>query len=519
MAMMDNAGFLVSHIRNSFITSDDTGMCELIIESDEPEKRTKRSHPYNSYWMESGKEESDYHNDSGLDISDGELSHSYDIIADMDYGAHRRRSNTAQRLERMKKEKRTQCKVKTITWKNAPMELTAEDKKGMFEKKSELVAEGNQDKDKRTSLLSQMLTTGSRGENPFSEYAKFDGRTTVGIGTKKIDIYLTMAPPSERSYPIPVIVTATAKVQDLIGLICWQYTNEGRESKMSENLDLYCLHIAEDDGEVDMDFPSLDNREPVSKFGFAKLALVQRAPSQPVPKVSLVVTVTVPNKGFNKFQVPSANIQMKVILEKVIRRRKIKVRPGLNYNLEKQEQPGTAIDLDSTLDSMDTMEFCLVRENSTRGDSQERERHDSSDVAESLTSHQYKSYIVSMVHRLIPNSDVQLGISGEKVEIDPVVSKGSVRLFRQRPVTYDADSIADCDILEQKSNGRNVFRMTYQTGHECRHHDFEADHTISLEIVQKINNILELRLSRIRKDFVANKEKKMLKKRDSIKFS
>ena len=37
---------------------------------------------------------------------------------------------------------------------------------------------------------------------------------------------------------------------------------------------------------------------------------------------------------------------------------------GLNYNLEKQQEPGTAVDLDSTLDSMDTMEFCLVRENS-----------------------------------------------------------------------------------------------------------------------------------------------------------
>ena len=35
MAMMDNATFLISHIRNSFITSDNTGMCENIIERDE----------------------------------------------------------------------------------------------------------------------------------------------------------------------------------------------------------------------------------------------------------------------------------------------------------------------------------------------------------------------------------------------------------------------------------------------------------------------------------------------------
>ena len=39
MAMMDNKVFLVSHIRNSFITSDDTGMCEMIIEVEDQEKK------------------------------------------------------------------------------------------------------------------------------------------------------------------------------------------------------------------------------------------------------------------------------------------------------------------------------------------------------------------------------------------------------------------------------------------------------------------------------------------------
>ena len=40
--------------------------------------------------------------------------------------------------------------------------------------------------------------------------------------------------------------------------------------------DYYSLQIAEDDGEVDMDFPALDTREPISKFGFTRLALVER---------------------------------------------------------------------------------------------------------------------------------------------------------------------------------------------------------------------------------------------------
>ena len=38
-----------------------------------------------------------------------------------------------------------------------------------------------------------------------------------------------MALPADRPYPMNVVTLATARVQDLIGLICWQYTVEGRQ--------------------------------------------------------------------------------------------------------------------------------------------------------------------------------------------------------------------------------------------------------------------------------------------------
>lgn len=40
------------------------------------------------------------------------------------------------------------------------------------------------------------------------------------------------------------------------------------------------------------------------------------------------------------------------------------------------------------------------------------------------------------------------------MEIDPVQVRSSIRLIRQKPVTHEADSIADCDLLERKSNGQ-----------------------------------------------------------------
>lgn len=57
------------------------------------------------------------------------------------------------------------------------------------------------------------------------------------------------------------------------------------------NSDAYVLQIAEDDGDVDMDFPALDNHEPISKFGFSKLALVEKASSSLVSDQSILVTV------------------------------------------------------------------------------------------------------------------------------------------------------------------------------------------------------------------------------------
>jgi hypothetical protein len=47
-------------------------------------------------------------------------------------------------------------------------------------------------------------------------------------------------------------------------------------SLFRDSVDHYGLYIAEDDGEVDWDFPCLDPRETVGKFGFNYLALVER---------------------------------------------------------------------------------------------------------------------------------------------------------------------------------------------------------------------------------------------------
>lgn len=88
----------------------------------------------------------------------------------------------------------------------------------------------------------------------------------------------TTSPPKPKSNgPLEVVIVSTARVQDLIGLICWQYTNENREPKLDSDINRYCLRIVEDNGEVDPDFTSLNPKEPLSKFNFPSLALTEKS--------------------------------------------------------------------------------------------------------------------------------------------------------------------------------------------------------------------------------------------------
>lgn len=44
-------------------------------------------------------------------------------------------------------------------------------------------------------------------------------------------------------------------------------------------------------------------------------------------------------------------------------------------------------------------------------------------------------------------------------------------------------------------------------------HDFEAESTIAEEIVRKINHILELRSNNARKEFIAHRERKSMRRK------
>ncbi|XP_040338257.1 target of rapamycin complex 2 subunit MAPKAP1 isoform X1 [Herpailurus yagouaroundi] len=566
MAFLDNPTIILAHIRQSHVTSDDTGMCEMVLIDHDVD--LEKIHPPSMP------------GDSGSEIqgSNGETqgyvyAQSVDITSSWDFGI-RRRSNTAQRLERLRKERQNQIKCKNIQWKERNSKQSAQELKSLFEKKS--LKEKPPSSGKQSILSVRLEQCPLQLNNPFNEYSKFDGKGHVGTtATKKIDVYLPLHSSQDRLLPMTVVTMASARVQDLIGLICWQYTSEGREPKLNDNVSAYCLHIAEDDGEVDTDFPPLDSNEPIHKFGFSTLALVEKYSSPGLTsKESLFVRINAAH-GFSLIQVDNTKVTMKEILLKAVKRRKgsqkvsasaqnstdlHQPRPspgsptnpnpemelscdyrssgdtwnqlevdlpvcfgggGPQYRLEKQSEPNVAVDLESTLESQSAWEFCLVRENSSRADGvfEEDSQIDIATVQDMLSSHHYKSFKVSMIHRLRFTTDVQLGISGDKVEIDPVTNqKASTKFWiKQKPISIDSDLLCACDLAEEKSPSHAIFKLTYLSNHDYKHLYFESDAATVNEIVLKVNYILESRASTARADYFAQKQRK-LNRRTSFSF-
>ncbi|KAF5299340.1 hypothetical protein FQA39_LY02513 [Lamprigera yunnana] len=460
MALYDNKLWLLSHIRNSFISTDDTGMSEIVMVRDDVPKELADKLD----WCRD-PEDSD-------DDEDDMTREPYDMHLDMDLEVHRQRSNTAVRLEKMDIAKKRAAKVKNIKWEVSPVPPSSEELSEIFVRKDLRT----KDKTVKKSLLSKQLERCTNlPQNPYMEYAKFDGSAQVGILTRKYRIYLTMLPEEHRNYPMIVSCIATAKIEELIGFILLKCSTIHGDFPLKP-VSHYGLYITEEDGEVDHDFPNLDPKECVAKFGFTCLGLVE-------------------HKYISK-----------------------------NVSFESSRmliQNGSFEDDISNSDKPKADEAKQITAN----------MHLMKVHTKAMEAPLYQSYRVYIVNKMRAKAEIQLGISGEKIEIDPLQQKNSKFTFvRQKAVSHHIDSVAWCEVTDTKSSG-TTFRVVYsssfdtnstgpnsnvnvtqsptlQTSTSFKHYDFEADHNTAEEIVQKINLILELRSSASRKEYIASRERK-----------
>ncbi|XP_045483734.1 stress-activated map kinase-interacting protein 1 [Harmonia axyridis] len=457
MALYDNKYWLLTHIRHSFISSDDTGMCEIVMSGEDI------NHLKNQLEKFPDLELSD--DSDGLSIESGDLSFG------MDFGM-RARTNTAARIEKIEQAKKKAAKMKIIKWdlkKSNTNDKTNID--NMFEK---VDPEKNVQIMKKSLLSQKLQECTNLPKNPFLTYAKFDGNGHINIPTRKYKIFLTMLENENKNVPLDISCVATAKVIELIGLILFNISNRNVTLTLHPPTH-YGLYITEEDGEVYRDLPPLEAKECVAKFGFNCLGLVEHK--------DVIVS-------FDDSTIQNQD----------------------NENAGKKKADREPDEMKQITSDLEVMA-----------------KHKKATEAPL-----YQSYQVNIITKLRPRVEIHLGVSGDKIEIDPIQPQNSkFSLTKLKPVSCHIDSIAWCEITETRSS-RTQFRLFYsnnygtgkktsekpasnflplQTSASFKHFDFEADHNTAEEIVEKINLILDLRSSQSRNEYIAARERKQFKRK------
>lgn len=605
MATYSNQHWLLSHIRNSFISTDDTGICETVMLSDDMPKHYLRrfqtapsimdaayrrsTHRAAQAMQQQRKtltktntdtatptqrtvppriadqplQEVDFVCYPGLDLSDDEdldmSTHSFDIQMYPEVGAHRFRSNTAQKLEKLDIAKRKAARIKSVNYNE---EVLPPDRKDFFKRKtlaerptekpatsttgtatkSEKGTEDElSDEGVKSKLTEQLAKSPKQTQNRFIEYARFDGTAQVGMPTKRINVYVNMLPEPDRNYPLKICVLATAKIIEVIGLVCYKTTIQYPDAVQLKSVQHYALYMTEDNDDME-DFPPLDNREPCSKFGFSHLTLAERRPLAPVTRIDYHTQLATKSMTSEEDKAAMADAAVHAL-------------QNINLNGDVLDAGGGGDD--SPLDHVKEYEKRLLNHN------------------DMLEAPMHRAYRVSIIDKRFFKCDVTLSVSGERIEIDQ--QKNAKFWTQRKPVSTPIDLVAHCEIVEQrqlkallriwlKSNSSsggisssctsapiNASVMTLNTGSSSvgiahspgspghypthgghspfgffssvsnirfKHYDFDTDVHTAEQIRKKLTCILEMRSSDIRREFllqrVRKKEKQQAKRQPKL---
>ncbi|KAJ3560691.1 hypothetical protein NP233_g10672 [Leucocoprinus birnbaumii] len=141
------------------------------------------------------------------------------------------------------------------------------------------------------SALSGMLN-GGKSSNPFTEtYASVSGRSAPA--STSVSVYFPHAK-RPAGKPMDLTISRDATVEEVIGFALWTFWEEGWLPKLDEGLSGpsdpkwedrisacgWIMRLAEDDGEVDDDFPPPDRLGKIVKFNADAYAILEATPAQ-----------------------------------------------------------------------------------------------------------------------------------------------------------------------------------------------------------------------------------------------
>lgn len=408
--------------------------------------------------------------DSDEQREDELLSQSYEIQFAQEGSFFRFRTNTESKLDKMSDLRRKQAQVRSVKVDDSVVKFNAEmdDNEKLFIRKDLSLSAP----DVKSKFTEQLANLPPLPVNKFRQYSCHDGTSYPPSEVRTIQIFIMPFPKDQRDYPVKCCVQAAAKIEEFIGFILFKITQDFSEVAREVNFEdvtEYGLFITDETGEPDLDFPALDINEQVQRFQFAHLALSKHLAPQAAPNRTLsVVSDTTTVLPIHRQSSIEAN------------------KPVSSQNRRTDE---------ILIDTHDTM----------------------------VEAPSYRAYRCRLVSRKHLRTEIQLGISGEKVEIDPLQQKNGPYFFKPvKAIHYSIDSVAWCEISSRKSS-RFVFKIAHNPLYfdplsfgpsssfvepstpsptRLKTHTFETDPTSAEEIVVKMNNLLMLRASAVRHEFL-----------------
>lgn len=474
MALIDDIELLRRHIRNTFITSDDSGTSEMVLDTPSDENLSS------GMWsrrMSSIRRPSDRNNLGSNTMG------SYDMFV------------ASEDIQNQKQAKMKRVASNYNQHTVIPCDMTVHPDPPDFFKPIRVPGTPPDSGTKFSTLMSKTVTV----RNPYVQYSRYDAQGQVG-STIKLRIHLTMC----SSSPMELGVMAKATVEQTIGLILFQYCFEGREPFLSSPVQDFCLrHKHFDDDDDTLAFHPLVSKDPIHKYSYGygspalELSLYKESTYE-----KTFVKIHFDNKTWTVLkEYENRKVKMKEIFEKVIEKRKMT--RSMDYVLEKLNEPGKAIDLSDTvlLEDMNTLDFRLIRNHCKRDST----RDTSGEAVSGYTRLQSLSYDVFRVKTqskfLKKIIDVQLGISGEKIEIDPL-TKTTLPPFKMKAESIDCQYLLGSEILD---SSRRKLKITYLQDGGCKEYYFEAEVSDAEIINKKIIFIVNALQSKYRMEWLIQK--------------
>ncbi len=536
MALHDNPMWILSHIKNSFIVSDNTANSQLLF--------TDEHKPYLADIAQ--REGLDLRHEKCLnpfgdddDDSADELSKSVEIRPG---NRLRPRCNTERKLEKMKHDRKNQIPVRTISWQEShpgqdPEQETLEE---LFPKKHRISPSATKDLEASNrkistggeSLLSKIIENSPQPvENPFADYSRFDGFDNAAAEAMTVRVVLkalndSMEYIEGRVHPLTL-------VKDVIGFICWKYVNDNYTPTLkSLNIDSYSLYMADPDGSIDWELRPLEKSEVISRFGFTDYAIVNNDADSTFTKNALEVKVTLPDGTYTIVRLASKDITAQGLIDKVLSRHKVKEKPGVSYSfhLEGKSFPDKPLDPNLSLHTVDDTEFFIVRQNSRRcTEFEPSDQVNGSNkilcfyVMDASTYQEYRDMFLLVKIPMRSRIAVVLAISQDRFDVIPHQTP-SAKIWAPssnipKEGTFDMEHIVACEISEKPEDESEFWTFRIILEHKYPSYKkvyFQGPRETVSDIQTKMTNLLQWHSSHARANYIAYKEMKKRRRKTNI---